>query len=140
VNVGARSILSRTLDHGAVIISFVTLIALCIYPIPFCIDCEFPNPWGHIDAKGEVPVSVWLLTAPFLAGLLALKKGWLVPVFVVFALVLTQHLGGVAWWSLRENEGPFILILGFPVTAVCFGIGYLIRTIVVFLRRFIESD
>jgi hypothetical protein len=29
-------------------------------------------------------------------------------------------LGGVAWFSLRENEGPFILALGLPITAACF--------------------
>ena len=60
--------------------------------------------------NGEVSVSFWLLIAPFLAGVFPVKRGWLVPVVTVLALLATQPLGGVAWWSLRENEGPFILL------------------------------
>jgi hypothetical protein len=135
----ARIFLSRLGDHGAVLISVATLIALSIYPIPFCIDCEFPNPWGHAAVWAEVPVSVWLLIAPFMAGLFALRRGWLVPISVVFALLVTQPVGGVAWWSLTDNEGPFILILGLPVTLTCFGIGYMIRKIVFFTKAMIAS-
>jgi hypothetical protein len=34
-----------------------------------------------------------------------------------------------AWWSLRDNEGPFILIFGFPAAFMCFGLGYVVRVL-----------
>ena len=70
-----------------------------------------------------------VLAAPFLAGLFALRRGWLVPICVVVALLLTQPLGGVEWWSLRDNEGPVILIFGFPAAFVCFGLGSILRVL-----------
>jgi hypothetical protein len=127
VEKSAQVFLSTLRDHAAVAISFVTLTALSIYPLPFCIDCEFPNPWGHVAVWEEDPVSIWLLAAPFLAGLFAVKRGWLVPIWVIFALLVTQPLGGVEWVSLKNNEGPFILVFGLPVVAACFGLGYMIH-------------
>jgi hypothetical protein len=121
--------------YGAAVLAVVTIAALIVYPVPFCIDCEYPNPWGHAGVWGEVPVGFWLLIAPFLAGVYPIKKGWLVPVVVVLALIATQPLGGVAWWSLRDNEGPFILLFGLPVTGACFGVGRLTRAIVSSVRR-----
>lgn len=98
---------STLASYGAAALLVITVVALIAWPLPFCIDCEYPNPWGHPAVKAETPVSFWLLIAPFLAGALPIKRGWLVPIVVVLALVATQPLGGVAWWSLRENEGPF---------------------------------
>ena len=118
---------SKLICHGAFLMSVVTVAALVAYPLPFCIDCEYPNPWGHQSVKAEGPVYFWLLIAPFVAGALPIKNGWLVPIVVVVALLATQPLGGVAWWSLRANEGPFIIILGLPVTALCFGFGFVTR-------------
>ena len=109
-----RTLLSRLWDHGTTILCAVTLIALVLFPLPFCIDCEMPNPWGHVAVWEEGPVTVWFFIAPLLAGLLALRGGWLVPVWVVFTLLATQRLGGVVWWSLRDDEGPFILLFGPP--------------------------
>jgi hypothetical protein len=137
VQLGARIHPIKLGHYGAVALSVVTLIALIIYPIPLCFDCEFPNPWGHVTAKGEGPVAVWLLIAPFLAGVFGLRRGWLVPLFVVLALLVTQPLGGVPWWSLRDNEGPIILLFGLPVTATCFGIGFVVRVIVGLVRHII---
>lgn len=118
---------SKLISHGAALLSLVTVAALVAYPLPFCIGCKYPNPWGHQSVKGEVPVALWLLIAPFIAGAFPIKKGWLVPIVVVLALVATQPLGGVAWWSLREIEGPFIIVLGLPVTAMCFAFGWVTR-------------
>lgn len=117
------------LRYGACALSAVTVAALIAYPLPFCIDCEYPNPWGHVSVKWEIPVSFWLLVAPFLAGAFPIKKGWLVPIVVLCSLLATQPLGGVAWWSLPENEGPFILLLGVPLMAACFGVGRLTRVV-----------
>jgi hypothetical protein len=136
---GARVLLSKLGDHGALVICVLTLIALSIFPLPFCVACEFPNPWGHVAVWPEVPVSIWLVTAPSLAGLFALRRGWLVPIWVVFALLATQPLGGVELVSLRENEGPVIIGLGLPVTAACLGVGYVIRVVVVFTKAIITS-
>jgi hypothetical protein len=122
-------LLAQLRRHGTVALSLLTLIALCVHPLPFCIDCEFPDPWGHKSSPFDGPLLVWLLIASFLAGLFALWKGWLVPIFVVLALLATQPLGGVTWWSLRDNEGPFILALGLPAAGVCFGFGYLVHKI-----------
>jgi hypothetical protein len=130
VEIRARIPLSNLTHYGAFAISVITLIALVVYPIPFCIDCESADPWGHGSTKGELPVALWLLAAPFLAGVAAIKRGWIVPLCVVFALLVTQPLGGVAWWSLRLNEGPFILAFGLPLTFACFGIGCIVRVLV----------
>ena len=124
-----RWILPKLRQHGTVVLSLITVIALSLYPLPFCIDCEYPNPWGHVTRKGETPVFFWLFAAPFLAGFFALRRGWLVPICVVVALLVTQPLGGVALWSLRENEGPVILIFGFPAAFACFGLGYVVRVL-----------
>ncbi len=121
--------------YGAAVLSAITIAALITYPLPFCIACEYPNPWGHVSVKAEIPVSYWLLIAPFLAGAFPMKRGWLVPVVVVLALLATQPLGGVAWWSLQENEGPVILMLGLPLTAASFGLGRLARALVSSIRR-----
>lgn len=138
VELAAQAVLSKFRYHGSVAVSVATLIALSIHPTPWCIDCEFPNPWSHISDGGDVVLTVWLLIAPFLAGLFALRRGWLVPVGMVLALLITQPLGGVAWWSLRENEGPFILILGLPTCAACFAFGQLVRSAVVLIQGFIK--
>jgi len=110
-------------------------IVLCIHAIPWCIDCEFPNPWGHVWDWRDGVLSTCLLAAPFLAGLLALRQGWLVPVSTVLSLLVTQLFGGVPLWSLVANEGRFIVILGFPSTMACFGIGHAARMIGVLAQR-----
>ena len=114
--------------------SATTLAALCVHPVPWCFDCEFPNPWGHVYSKVDDALSAWLLIAPFLVGLFSFRRGWLVPMWMVFALLVTQPLGGVAWWSLRDNEGPIIILLGVPLCTACFGVGHLVRGIGVLVK------
>jgi uncharacterized membrane protein len=101
--------------------------ALAMHPTPWCVDCEYRNPWGHVSDRIDDVLAAWSLIAPFIAGLLSFRKGWLVPIFVVIATLITQPLGGVAWWSLRENEGPMIMIIGLPVCTFCFGLGRIIH-------------
>ena len=124
-----RLAMPKLRQYGTVSLSVITLIALIFRPLPFCVDCGFPNPWGHVAKGGQSLVFVWLFAAPFLAGVFALRRGWLVPICVVVALLLSQPLGGVAWWSLRDNEGPVILMFGFPATFMCFGLGYVVRVL-----------
>jgi len=130
VNSGAKTLLATVRSHGSVAISLATLLALTIHPTPWCVDCEFSNPWGHVSDRLDDILDAWLSIAPFIAGLFAFRKGWLVPVCMVLATLITQPFGGVAWWSLLNNEGPVIVILGLPACAFCFFLGYCIRATV----------
>ena len=107
--------------------SLATVVAFSVHPVPWCFDCEFPDPWGHIYSRIDDVLSLWSLAAPFIAGLFGFRKGWLVPIIVVFATMMAQPLGGVAWWSFTENEGPTIILLGVPACASSFGAGWLVR-------------
>ena len=124
----------RWLNHnGAVLIVILTLIILIFNPIPACFDCEFPNAWGHDDAivaRDANALTVWFLGTSCLAGLLRWKRSWLVPVGITIADIATQHLGGVAWWSLRDNEGPVLLILGLVSGAFLLLLGIGVRSMI----------
>ncbi len=135
MHIGSRVSQLQVGTRVLVVLCAVTLVGLIMYPIPLCFDCEFPNPWGHVPAKGEAPVAVLVVLTPFLAGAFALRPGWIVPLFVVIAFLLTQPLGGVHWRSLRDNEGPIIIVLGVPLAMTSFGTGYLVHTIIGFAKR-----
>ena len=125
--------LSRWLRcNAAVVIVILTLIILLFNPIPACVACEFANAWGHDDAivaRDANLLTVWLLGASCLAGLLRLKRSWLVPVGITIADIATQHLGGVPWQSLRGNEGPMLLILGLGTGVFSLLLGQCARSI-----------
>jgi hypothetical protein len=135
VDSGAQTFLAKVHSHGSVAVSLGTLIALSVHPTPWCFDCEFSNPWGHVNNRLDDILGAWLLIAPFIAGLFAFKKGWLVPASMVVATLVTQPLAGVPGWSLRENEGPIIVILGLPACAVCLLLGYCVRGTYFLARR-----
>ena len=108
----------------------VTLVVLAIHPIPECIDCEFPHPWGRDDVTYHHAadiLSVWFVVATITAGFCSIRKYWLVPVLITFADVITQPLGGVALWSLRSNEGPVIVLLGLVAGALGLLVGAIMR-------------
>ena len=138
VNISTQALLPKLRSYGALSLSALTLSALIIHPVPWCFDCEFPNAWGHVDGPADVVLSAWLLIAPFLAGLFGVRRGWIVPVCMVLALLVTQPIGGVEWWSLRANEGPVIIMLGVPLTAASFGLGYLVRGIGILAKSIIN--
>ena len=90
-------------SHAAIVAPVVTLVALTIHPIPWCFDCEFPNPWGHVDTTNGwdmVVLAWWLVIASALAGFLAIRRSCLVPIGIVLAHLATQRVGGVEWPSL----------------------------------------
>lgn len=129
----ARTFLQWLSRHGSVLIAISTLIVLISNPIPACFDCEPPYAWGHdvaIVGRDATILMVWLLGTSFLAGLLRWKRKWLVPVGIAIADVATQHLGGVAWWSVRENEGPALLIMGLACGFFSLTLGYCVRLFV----------
>jgi hypothetical protein len=110
-----------------------TLIVLMFHPIPACFDCEFPNAWGRDDAivaRDSTVFMVWFLGASCMAGLLRWKRSWLVPVGITIVDIATQHLGGVAWWSLRDNEGPVLLVVGVVSGGFSFLLGICVRSII----------
>jgi hypothetical protein len=111
----------------------VTLVILAIHPIPECIDCEFPRPWGRDDVAYHHAadiLSVWFVVTTITAGACSIRKYWLVPILIAVADVVTQPIGGVALWSLWSNEGPVILLLGCMWGAVGLSMGATIRFLI----------
>ena len=70
---------------------------------------------------------MWFGVATITAGFLSVRKYWLVPVLITLAHVITQPRGGVALWSLRSNEGPTIVLLGFVAGALGLLVGAIMR-------------
>jgi len=108
----------------------VTLVVLAIHPIPECVDCEFPRPWGRDDVvyqRDAAILSLWFVVATITAGFFSIRKYWLVPILITLAHVITQPLGGVALWSLRSNEGPMIVLFGLGAGALGLSVGALAR-------------
>jgi hypothetical protein len=69
-------------------------------------------------------IAVLYFSVVFFGGLFKIKHSWIIPPGFLIADLLTQHLAGVPWWSLRYNEGPFIifcdLIAGFLLLSFSF--------------------
>jgi hypothetical protein len=59
---------------------------------------------------------------------------WLIPPGIMLANLMTQHLGGVPWWSLRENEGPIIILVDLISGFILLGIAVVFRTCFEWLR------
>jgi hypothetical protein len=109
-----------------------------MHPISECFDCEFPHDHGINDATYDRDIyifDIWFITTTFIATLLRIRRGWTVPFGILFAFIATQHLGGLPWWSLRDNEGPTILLVGIPVSLMTLTIGFLVRESVPWIRR-----
>ncbi len=126
--------LRRLHKFGALyLIAFGTL-WLVRFPIAECFDCESPNAWGqsdHIGAERGLAFYIIFVLLSFLAGLFQIRLGWMVPIALTIADILTMHLAGVAWWSIRNNEGPvfliFDLLIGTIVMTVGLGINMLVN-------------
>ena len=115
-------------------IILVTVVALSLFPIADCFDCEGPHPWGRDDVAYQVRseiFDIWLLGVSFLVGVFRLRFGWIVPLAIVVANCITEPLGGVGLWSLIKNEGPVILIMGGLFGLIAFGAGRLVSEFVV---------
>jgi len=112
--------------YGSIIIVIATFIALAFFPIPSCFDCEGPS-YRLNDATLAHRIlffRIWSISTIFFSVFLRIKRPWLIPLGIMLADLMTQHLGGVPWWSLRENEGPIIilveLIAGFALLSLAF--------------------
>jgi hypothetical protein len=129
--------------YASVGIVLVTAVALIYFPVPWCFDCEGFG-WGIVsDAvvdQRQTVLTCWLVSMSFLAGLFTIKRPWLVPFGVVVAHILTQHLGGVAWWSVRGNEGPVIFFIGMPVSFFALVMGCSCRFAFDWLRHRLHAE
>jgi hypothetical protein len=97
--------LRRHLDLVLIAISFCALI---LFPLADCFDCDYPHPWGRNDAAyatRSMEFVCWLAGASLLAGFSRRRFGWMVPVAITLIACATEPLGGVAFWSLLNNEG-----------------------------------
>ena len=114
-----------------------TFAVLVIHPVPECFNCEFPNPWGRDDAAYRVAVNIldaWLVGASAVAGFVSIRRNWLVPVAIMLADLLTQHVGGVPLWSLTQNEGPIIVIAFVVLGTGSLAAGWIVRRGVDYFR------
>jgi hypothetical protein len=117
----------RMKRYGTWVIGILSMAALSFHPTPWCIGCETFAPFGHVYARIDDWLLIWLVIAPFLTGLLGLEKGWLVPLFMVTAQLLTQLLGGEPWLDFEAGEVLFIVLLGLPACFLSLFAGYVIR-------------
>jgi hypothetical protein len=120
---------------GSLILSLATVAAFVLHPSAgWCVDCDFPNPW-HVSHRFDCLLFVWSVLAPFIAAMFAFRMGWIVPLTVVFANLISQLLAGEPWIAFQGNEGPLILFLGLPITSGAFGLGWAVRTVFIIRRR-----
>lgn len=122
-----RRALSGFARWSSLWVFLITFAVLAIHPIPECVACDYPNPWGRNPgaySRDSVLIAVWLILVSFGAGIANTRRHWLVPVAVVVADVATQPLGGVPLWSLWSNEAPMMLLLGLLVGGTSLLIGY----------------
>lgn len=113
-------------SHLVLILISITVCALILFPIADCFDCQYQNAWGRNDATYEIRSIVfdcWLVGASFSIGILRRRWGWLVPVAIVLIGCATEPLGGVPLWSLINNEGPMMLLIGGIIGLISFFIG-----------------
>ena len=92
-----------------------------------CFKCEGPNLYGQTTAianRNFLIFAVWLLGGPILAAAFGNKRAWLIPIGLTIADLATQHLGGVSWQDLKENEWPIILLFDLVAGFVSLTIGW----------------
>ncbi len=116
--------MARFRRHGTFSLALITLFSQIISPNPWCLDCEFEQPWGYVGHVWDPFALLWAFAYPFIAGLFGLRYSWLSPFLVTATMITTQPLGGVALWSLKANEGPAIILFAFPIFCVLFGFGH----------------
>jgi hypothetical protein len=125
-----KSVGQRLFRNPVLWVFLVTLVALALHPIPECVDCEFPRPWGRNDIAyqhaSEI-LTIWFVVATTIAGFFSIRKYWLVPVVITLAHASTQPLGGVPFWSLKPNEGPMIVLLGLGAGVLALAVGAIVR-------------
>ena len=124
--------------HLVLVLIGISLLALILFPLADCFDCEGPRPWGRNDAvyaTRSMVFDYWLVGASLLAGASRRRFGWTVPVAITVIACATEPLGGVAIRSLFSNEGPVMLIFGGSLGIAAFVAGLLASVTVDRLRK-----
>lgn len=83
-----RRLVYKLFRNPALWVFVVTLAILAIHPIPECVDCEFPHPWGRDDLAyhhASAILDVWFVVASITAGFYSVRRYWLVPVSIALA-------------------------------------------------------
>jgi hypothetical protein len=123
--------------HGSIVALAVMSVTLAVLPAPWCFDCEGPNPFGvdvSVIAHREHLTGAICASVVLLAGLLEFRWSWIIPPGFVIADIITQHLAGVPWWSLRYNEGPILIFFDLIEGFILLTFGYLLRKCFEWLR------
>jgi hypothetical protein len=121
------NLLTSFRNNAALIIIAAATISLVLFPVPMCFKCEGPNLYGQTTAianRNSLIFEVWLLGGPILAAAFGIKRAWLIPIGLTIADLATQHLGGVSWQDLKENEWPIILLFDLVAGFVSLTIGW----------------
>ncbi len=113
--------------YGTALCTLITLAAQTLGPNPACFDCEYENPWGYTPGFWDAVSFICAMTFPVAAGVLGFRFGWTSPILVMLSTLVTQPLGGVPLWSLRENERPIIVIFGLPILYFLWAFGWALR-------------
>jgi hypothetical protein len=118
--------------HLVLVLISISLCALIVFPLADCFDCEGPNPWGRNDAAYATRSMMFiclLVGSSLLAGFSRRRLGWTVPIAITVIACATQPLAGVELWSLVNNEGPIMLIVGGSIGLASFCVGLAARVI-----------
>jgi hypothetical protein len=110
---------------------------MVLFPAPFCFDCEGFAPYGinaEIVARRADRTAFLYFAIVMLAGVLKIRFTWIVPPTFLFVDLVTQHLAGVPWWTLRLNEGPILVFCDLVVGLLLLGFGHLCRNCFDWLR------
>jgi hypothetical protein len=124
--------------HLVLVLIAISLCALIMFPLADCFDCDYPHPWGRNDAAYAIRSIVfdyWLAGASVLAAFSRHRFGWIVPIAITLIACATEPLGGVAFWSLLNNEGPAMLLFGGSLGLASFCIGLMVRVLMDRLRK-----
>ena len=117
----------RIRKYGTLVLLAVASLWFICFPVADCFDCEVANAWGrneHIYNERAIAAIIIFLSFSIIAGILRPRLYWLVPVGITTADVISMHLAGVPWWSVKGNEGPALYIFEAPVgyLALIFGV------------------
>jgi hypothetical protein len=124
--------------HLVLVLIAISFCALILFPLADCFDCDYPHPWGRNDAAYAIrsmAFDCWLVGGSLLAGFSRRRFAWLVPVAITLIACATEPLGGVAFWSLVNNEGPIMLIFGGSLGLASFCVGLMARVLMDRLRK-----
>ena len=125
--------------YGVVGLCALTSLFVVLHPSSWCVGCETETPFQHAYSKIDDVLQVWLIVVPALAANFALRKSWMLAVFVVFAQLVGQIVAGEPWQDFEGTEAPLIVLIGLPVSFVSLFAGQATRRLLHALRVKVRS-